>query len=111
MLSDRRRIGVGAALDRIVDDAERAAPPGDAGVDPDREILAPAGGFPAAGGAAVARQPKAKGFAEERTADDVADTPAKALGELFGVRGGNYRHRRVVAHEPRREQHARIGAF
>src|SRR6516164_9018212 len=77
MLSDRRRIGVGAALDRIVDDAERAAPPGDAGVDPDREILSPAGGFPAAGGAAVARQPKAKGFAEERTADDVADTPAK----------------------------------
>jgi hypothetical protein len=58
--ADRRRIRLGTALDRIVDDAQRCAAAGDRGVDPNGEVFVASCRFPPAGAPESPESPKPK---------------------------------------------------
>jgi hypothetical protein len=108
-LAARLAVGVLTRADRIVDQHQVGATPGDGAADTGSEILTALHRFPAPGRLAVQRQADV----EHRPVfeDQVAHLAAPAIGELLGVRSGNDRALRARGQQPWRKQHAGIGRF
>jgi hypothetical protein len=108
LVAHGRALGLLARAERVVDDPEVGAEPGDAGADPGGAVLAARGGLPQL--AALAGE----AVAERRAvlAHQGLDAAGEPLGHQGrGVRRAEHGEAGGLGEEPRREQHRGVGGL